>query len=159
MPQKMISLRVSSALLERVERLMGQLERTPDYALRGRISRAEVLRDAILEGCDVLEKRYVASSSPSRHRASDPAEEAEETLHPATPPPPDNSSDTPSTAGLEGVVDQATPPHAADDTPETVPAILPWFPAHSMVVQPDTPPPANTTPAPRDERDEEFEPF
>jgi hypothetical protein len=68
MSQKVISLRISSALLDRldqmVELLKGDLKRSP----RGNLTRAEVLRESIIRGCDLMEsesrKAFLDHGSP-----------------------------------------------------------------------------------------------
>ncbi|MBF0621307.1 MAG: hypothetical protein HQL54_05215 [Magnetococcales bacterium] len=83
MSQKMISLRISSALLDRVEQLVTALKEDADFSPRGNLTRAEVLREAIVQGCGQLEKRVKGEDSAADVQA--------ETPMPATDPMTDGS--------------------------------------------------------------------
>ncbi|MBF0159173.1 MAG: hypothetical protein HQL58_06575 [Magnetococcales bacterium] len=56
MSQKVISLRISSALLDRLDQMVDLLKHDPKRSPRGNLTRAEVIRESIIRGCDMLER-------------------------------------------------------------------------------------------------------
>ncbi|MBF0124883.1 MAG: hypothetical protein HQL60_06080 [Magnetococcales bacterium] len=64
MSQKVISLRISSALLDRLDQMVDLLKHDPKRSPRGNLTRAEVIRESIIRGCDLLEQEDRPSLSP-----------------------------------------------------------------------------------------------
>lgn len=60
MSQKMISLRISTTLLERVEGLAATLQNNPRFSPRGKLTRTDLLREAILRGLDSIDEQIAA---------------------------------------------------------------------------------------------------
>jgi hypothetical protein len=80
MAQKMISLRISTVLLERLENLMEVMRHDPKYSPRGKLTRAEVIRETILCGCEVLEREHMGRAAGGWDTHSN-----HESLHGRTP--------------------------------------------------------------------------
>ena len=55
MSQKVISLRISSALLDRLDHMVDILKEDPKRSPRGNLTRAEIIRESIIRGCDAIE--------------------------------------------------------------------------------------------------------
>lgn len=62
MPQKTVTLRISTALIQRLDLLCVAHQADPRLSPRGRLTRADILREAILRGCLELEHLAAAPS-------------------------------------------------------------------------------------------------
>ena len=55
--QQATSIRINRAVIERLDALLEPLARDPELGKRGRLSRSDVIREALVRGVEVLERR------------------------------------------------------------------------------------------------------
>ena len=55
--QTVTSIRINRAVIERLDALLNPLARDPELGKRGRLSRSDVIREALVRGVEVLERR------------------------------------------------------------------------------------------------------
>lgn len=58
MTQQTVSLRIATALIQRLDRLGEACKSDPRLSPKGRLTRADLLREAILRGCAELERQH-----------------------------------------------------------------------------------------------------
>ncbi len=68
--ERMVTLRVSEALVERILELREPLTKHPELAPKGTLSQSDLLRLCLIHGAQALEERYPASKSAKRRRRS-----------------------------------------------------------------------------------------
>jgi hypothetical protein len=68
MPEKIRSVRISDPIWQQLEDLTKTLQLVPELGVHGTLTMSTVLRLAVVEGLEVLRRKYPSSASEAAHR-------------------------------------------------------------------------------------------